>query len=167
MKRLFKIKHLFYLAIVFLGGMLMQSCAVNNEYVQSSVPVSDIVQMSKNGVSSKDIIKDLKRSHSVYFLQADQLAKLRNEGVQDSVLNYMEKTHIQAVRRNQQAEDYYYGGPGFGYSWYGPGWGWGWGWPYGYGGWAYGPNIIIRGGEGHGDFHGGEEHGEFHGGGRR
>ncbi len=164
MKRLLKFKHFVYLIIIFLGGMLLQSCAVSNEYVQSSIPVSDIVKMSKDGVSSKDIIKDLRRSHSVYFLKADQLANLRNEGVQDSVLNYMEKTHIQAIRRNQQAEDYYYGGPGYG--WYGPGWGWGW--PYGYGGgWAYGPSIIIHGGEGHGDFHGGEGHGDFHGGGRR
>ncbi len=156
MKRLLKIKHLVYLIIIFIGGISLQSCAVSNEYVQSSIPVSDIVKMTKDGVSSKDIIKDLRRSHSVYFLKADQLANLRNEGVQDSVLNYMEKTHIQAIRRNQQAEDYYYGGSGFGYGWYGPGWGWPYG--YGYGGWAYGPSIIIRGGGGHGDFHGGDRH---------
>jgi len=55
--------------------------------------------MSKDGVSSKDIITEINQTHTVYSLKADQLFKLRDEGVQDSVLNYMEETKINAVSR--------------------------------------------------------------------
>jgi hypothetical protein len=73
------------------------------------VTVPDIVKMSKDGYSSKSIIKEIRQSHTYYTLKADQLSKLQNEGVPDSVINYMEKTHIDAVRRNQQINDSYYG----------------------------------------------------------
>jgi hypothetical protein len=175
MKSLVKFKLLIYLFLATTGTMLLQSCAVYNPYNLAVVPVTDIVQMSKDGISSKDIIDKLKDTHSVYLLQADQYAKLNSEGVQDSVINYMEKTKMQAIRRNQQMQDAYYGYPGmYDYGYWGMGFGWPygyWGWPYGYGGWGFGPTIIFRGGGGynggyHGDFHGGyHAGGGFHGGG--
>jgi len=61
--------------------------------------------MSKDGVSSKDIITEINQTHTVYSLKADQLFKLRDEGVQDSVLNYMEETKINAVQQNQRYAD--------------------------------------------------------------
>ena len=154
MKNLVKFKNLIYLFFMTAGVMFFQSCAVYNPYNLSSVPVSDIVQMSKDGVSSKDIIKELKSSHSVYLLKADQLAKLKNDGVQDSVINYMEKTHMDAIRHDQRMADSYYPGSGmYGYGYYGMGFGW----PYGgYWGWDMGPTVIIRGGGGYrGGYRGG------------
>jgi hypothetical protein len=160
MKSLVKFKNLIYLFLMTTGVTLFPGCSVYNQNSQASVPVSDIVQMSKDGVSSKEIIKELRQSHSIYLLKADQLAKLRNEGVQDSVINYLEKTHLDAIRHDQRMSDSYYGYPDYyGYGYYGPGFGW----PYGYWGWGFGPTIVFRGG---GDFHGGY-HGGFHGGGRR
>ncbi len=152
MKSLIKFKNLVYLFFITIGAMLLQGCAVYYPNNMASVPVSDIIQKSQDGVSSKDIIKELRKSHSVYFLKADQLAKLRNEGVQDSVINYMENTHINAIRRNQRMQDSYYMGPGmYGYGYYG------FGWPYGgYWGWNMGPSIIIRGGR---DYDGGHMRG--------
>jgi hypothetical protein len=50
--------------------------------------------MSKDGLSSRDIINEIRHSHTVYTLKADELAKLQNEGVQDSVINYMEQAAI-------------------------------------------------------------------------
>ena len=160
MKSLVKIKNLIYLFFITIGAMLLQSCVATYPNNLSSVPVSDIIQKSQDGVSSKDIIKELRRSHSVYFLKADQLAKLKNEGVQDSVINYMENTRINAIRRNQQMRDSYYMGPG----WYGNGYyGYGYGWPYGgYWGWNMGPSIIIRGGRDLDDGHRGGSHGGRH-----
>jgi hypothetical protein len=156
MKILLKYKYLVYSVLLIFGVIFLQGCAVYQPNIVSAVPVSDIVQMSKDHVSSKDIIHDLRRSHSVYLLPADQLAALKNEGVQDSVINYMERTHMDYIRRNQQAEDSYSMWPGYGYGFYGPYFGW----PYYGWGWGWGPTVIVHGGEGH---EGHEGH-EFHGG---
>ena len=173
MKNLIRFKYLIGLFFTGLFAMLFQSCIVYNPYKysgrynsydQPSLPVSDIVQMSKDGASSKDIIKEIRRSHTVYWLKADQLAKLRDEGVQDSVINYMEKTHIDAVSRNQRLSDSYYWWPGSdGYLYESLGFGW----PYwGYWGWNIGSAILFSGRFGgyYGGFHSGY-HGGSHGGG--
>jgi hypothetical protein len=156
MKNKILIRNLIGFMFLLIIVVFIQSCAVYSPNTAQMVTVPDIIQMSKNGVSSKDIIKDIRRSHTVYGLKADQLAKLRDQGVQDSVINYMEKTHMDAIAQNQWRQDYWW--PGYDGYWYG-----GFGWPY-YGGfwgwnWGWGPSIVFnyRGG-----FHGGE--GGFHGG---
>ncbi|MDP4222377.1 MAG: hypothetical protein Q8868_03600 [Bacteroidota bacterium] len=138
-----------YLTIIVLGAALLNGCAVYSPTYQASLPVDEIVKMSKEGVSSKDIITDIRRSHSVYTLRAADLAALRDEGVQDSVINYMEKTHMDAIRRDERMSDFYYGYPGgYGY----PYWGFNYGYPY-YWGWGFGPTIIVR--HGYDGYHGG------------
>lgn len=145
MKNTGKINHLFYYLFLILAVAFMQSCMVNNPEHLATLPVSDVVRMSKDGVSSKAIIGEMRKSHSVYMLPANKLAELKSEGVQDSVLNYMQRTHLNAIRQEQRMEDYYYGYPGmYGYPYYG----FGYGWPYGYWGsgwgWDFGPAIIIH-----------------------
>jgi hypothetical protein len=162
MKNLMKFKNVIYLSFIVAGIVLLQGCTIYRPYSAQLVTVPDIVQMSKDGITSKDIIREIRKSHTVYGLKADQLAKLRDEGVQDSVINYMEKTHIDAIRQNQRMEDSYYWWPGYNRYLYD---GFGFGWPYyGYLGWNWSPVIIYngRGGGIHGGFHG-----SFHGGGRR
>jgi len=158
----FKKEHGFFF-LIFMAA-IFQSCVVYNPYSKQQVSVPDIVQMSKDGLSSKAIISDLGHTHSVYTLKADQLAKLRDEGVQDSVINYMQKTQLDAVRRDQSIADSYYGWSG---GYYGPYGGFGFGWPfgyYGYGyGWGFGPTIVLHGG----GYYGGGYRGGFHGGGGR
>ena len=152
MKRKTKIKLSGMITLLLIGAGLLtlQSCVVYNPYYLPSVPVTDVVQMSKEGMSSKDIIKKMRKTHSVYLLKADQLAKLREEGVQDSVINYMEATHFNAIKQTQRLNDSYYMYPGtLGYGFWGPGY---WG-PYGYWGYDFGPAVIIHGGGGR--FHGG------------
>jgi hypothetical protein len=144
MKNQKKINHSIFLVLTVAGVMLFQNCAVYNN-VPPAITVPEIVQMSKDGVDSKDIIKDIKRSRTVYWLKADQLARLRDEGVSDSVINYMEKTHINAVRQNQRLEDSNYWWPGWDGYWYG---GPAFGWPYDYWRYNWGPTIIFNGHEG-------------------
>lgn len=158
MKNLKKFKRVIHLSFIVTSVILLQGCVTYKPYSAQLVTVPDIVQMSKDGVSSKDIIKDIRKSHTVYGLKADELAKLRDEGVQDSVINYMEKTHIDAIRRDQRMNDSYYGYPGYDGYWYG---GFGLGWPY-YGFGYWGPTVIFNGRIGGEGYHGG-----FHGGGRR
>ena len=140
MKKMSKFRYAIYFSLIAAGIALLQSCAVDRTYTSQMVTVPDIVQMSKDGQSSKNIIKEIKKSHTVYSLKADQLLKLRDQGVQDSVLNYMEETKIKAIRRDQRyAYPYYWSGAPGGY-FYGP---YGWGSPYGYYGWGFGPSIIF------------------------
>ena len=158
MKREVVIRNFVKIFAVVAGSVLLNGCVVYSPYDRQDIPLSDIVRMSKDGVSSKDIIRDMRHSHSVYALKADQLANLRNEGVQDSVLNYMQETHIDAVRRQQMMSDSYYGWYG---GYYGPYSGLGFGWPYGLYGWGWGPTIIYSVHRGYGGFHG-AGHGGFH-----
>ena len=141
------LKHVIFLFILVSGGALLHSCAVYGPEVKP-VTLPDIVQMSKDKVSSKNIINEIKKSHTAYPLKASEYAKLQQQGVADSVVNYMLKTHIDLIQHNQQMQDSYYWSPWYGGYWYG---GLGYGWPYGYWGWRMGPTIIhLNGGrQGH------------------
>jgi hypothetical protein len=152
MKRLLNIRNSIFLLLILAGSSLVQSCVVYNPYDRQDIPLSDIVKMSKDGVSSRDIIKDMRQSHSVYALRADQIAKLHDQGVQDSVLNYMQNTHYKSLRDNQMMQDSYFGWYG---GYYGPYGGFCYGWPYGLYGWGWGPTIIFSGHHGYSGFHGG------------
>ena len=132
------------------GLLLLQSCVVYQQSREPAVKVPDILQMSKDGVTSKEIIQKIKKSHTTYTLKAGELSKLQKLGVSDSVINYMEQTHFNAIRQDARDKNSYnYWGPGWGGYYYGyPNYGW----PY-YSFWGYwGPSIIYRGGghyEGH------------------
>ena len=142
------LRRLAIMGVIVAAGLILNSCAVYAPQYQASLPVSEIVKMSKDGVPSKNIIRQIRSSHSVYELPASDLAKLKNEGVQDSVLNYMQKTQLDAVRRDQRYQDSGYGYPGmpwnpyygFGYPYYG----FGYGLPYRYWGWGSGPVIEKK-----------------------
>jgi len=158
MKNLEKLKHLIYFLFIGLSLGMLQSCVTTNVYRTPPVTVSDILQMTKDGIPAQTIISKMRKSHTVYRLKADQLAELQKQGVAADVINYMENTHLAAVRHNQQLEDlgywwpgwdgYYYGGPAFG-------------WPYNYWNFNWGPGIIIEG-HSRGESHEREEH-EGHG----
>jgi len=141
------LKHVIFLFILVSGGALLHSCAVYSPEVKP-VTLPDIVQMSKDKVSSKNIISEIKKSHTAYTLKASEYAKLQQQGVADSVVNYMLKTHIDLIQHNQQMQDSYYWWPWYGGYWYG---GLGYGWPHGYWGWRMGPIIIHLNGNGHGN----------------
>ena len=145
MKTLINFYHRLGLLVITSCLWLLQSCIIYQQAPpprEPMVKVSDIIQMSKNGATSKVIISKIKASHTAYTLKADQLAKLSKQGVADSVINFMEQTHINSVLRNMSNGNYYnYGGLGFGgyygYPFYG--------YPFSYGGY-WGPTFIYGGG---------------------
>lgn len=87
----------------------------------SPVTVKEIVEMTKAGIPPETIINTIQQSQTVYRLQASQLVQLKEMGVSDEVINYMQQTYIDAVRQNQAYEDwsnftladdgFWYGGP--------------------------------------------------------
>jgi hypothetical protein len=87
--------------------------------------VSEVVQMSRQGVPAKTIIHKIRESETVYRLSAAQLAQLHDEGVSNPVINYMQRTYLDCVRKEQRLRDenmwelgpdgYWYGGAPFGW----------------------------------------------------
>lgn len=142
MKNQIQGRSVIFVFILVLGLVFLSGCAVNNQITVSPVTVPDIIRMSKDSLSSKDIIHEIRKSHTAYTLKANEYIKLQKEGVADSVVNFMQKTHLNLIRQQQQMQDSYYWYPGYSNWLYGyPAYGW----PYYNRGW-YSPSIIFRGG---------------------
>ena len=144
-----------YLSILVIGALFMQGCMVYQTYSVPPVTVADILQMTKDSVPTDQIIQKMKESNTVYRLTAAQLTDLSKKGVAPEVLNYMQETHLEAVRQNQQLEDQSYWWPGWDGYWYG---GPAFGWPPYYWQYNWGVGINIpRGYEHHSHGHRGDD----------
>ncbi len=99
------------------------------------VTVSEIISMSKSGVTSQEIIKQIRASGTIYRLKASELAALKSQGVSDDVIDYMQSTYLDAMRRDAFYRANYYGPGCWGYypNYYGP----------------YPPVIVIEQPRGH------------------
>lgn len=65
-------------------------------------PTTDeIVQMAKDGIPAAEIIQRLEESRALYPLKASQLAQLRQDGVPDEVIDYMQQTLIETERMRE------------------------------------------------------------------
>jgi hypothetical protein len=60
---------------------------------------TEIIQMSKEGVPADTIIQKMRESWAVYYLSASQLAKLKDQGVPEKVIDYMQYTQLEDARR--------------------------------------------------------------------
>ena len=89
------------------GSAPLGGCArVEFEQTKTAVMVSEVILMSKEGVPAETIVKKMCDSKSVYRLTAAQLAYLHDQGVADRVINYMQQTYLEAVRREQNLADW-------------------------------------------------------------
>ncbi len=84
--------------------------------------LEQIVQMSKNGISSDEIIKELKETRAVYPLTGAQIAQLHEDGVADPVLDHLQQAYVNAVRWQERShyENRFWGFGCFGCSYYRP-----------------------------------------------
>ncbi len=83
---------------------LLAGCATLGVKRPDPIRVSQVIEMSRNGVPPDGIVKQMRDSGSVYRLSAAQLAELHDMGVADPVLDTMQQTYIDAERRAQSAE---------------------------------------------------------------
>jgi len=94
-------------SMVLDGSAPLGGCArVGFEETKTPVMVSEVILMSKEGVPAETIVKKMRDSKSVYRLTAAQLAYLHDQGVADRVINYMQQTYLEAVRREQNLADW-------------------------------------------------------------
>ena len=102
-----------------LVAVVMAGCAMLGGTRPQPVKVPEIVELSKSGMPAADIIAKMRASGTVYRLQASQLVKLKEQGVAPEVLDYMQQSYLDAVKRDaayeqwqhwSQFDDYWYGG---------------------------------------------------------
>jgi hypothetical protein len=88
---------MFLVSSALLGGCATLGFGQN----KAPVTVSEVVRMSEEGLPPETIVNKMRDSETVYRLSAAQLAQLHDQGVQDQVINYMQETYLNAVRREQ------------------------------------------------------------------
>lgn len=117
------------LALMLYGGVsvLFTCCALFGSGAHEPAPVTieEIIRMSNAKVPADAMLTKMRESGTVYPLRASQLAHLHDEGVPDAVVDYMQETYLEAVRRDQALEDwahwtlagdgYWYGGRPYGW----------------------------------------------------
>lgn len=113
------------LALILLASAILTACASVEK--REPVTLEQVITMSKAGTPPADIINKLKDSRTVFVLSGSQYAKLREDGVDDTVLDYIQKTYVMSVEMDARLRYQ---------SMY---WGYGWGYPYRpyYGPWPY------------------------------
>jgi hypothetical protein len=95
------------LSMVLAGGALLSGGgALGFDQTEQRVTVSEVVRMSEQRVPAETILNKMRDSRSVYRLSAAQLAQLHDQGVQDEVINYMQQTYLDAVRREEDVANW-------------------------------------------------------------
>jgi hypothetical protein len=82
--------------IVLLCVSLVAGCAGMQHRPPPSV--DQIVEMSKAGKPADEIIRELQETRAVYPLTASQIVRLHEQGVPDSVLDYMQNAYAESIR---------------------------------------------------------------------
>ena len=94
-------------SVLLAGSALFGGCStLGFEQSKPPVSVSEVVQMTQEGVPAETIIEKMREAKSVYRLDAAELARLHERGVADPIINYMQRTYLEAVRREQSLADW-------------------------------------------------------------
>jgi hypothetical protein len=111
-------------ALLLLSAALAAGCATTPH--KPAVTVEQVIEMSQAGTAPADIVHKMREAGTVYRLSGSELARLKERGVSDEVLDYMQGTNLDDARRRALTDYQSYWGPPYfgphGY-WYGaPGW---------------------------------------------
>lgn len=93
---------------ILLSCLLIASCASVPRPAPPSM--AEIVRMSQDKVSDEAIMDRIRASQGVYKLSASEFIEMRRQGVSDKVLDYMQNTYFDAVRRSERASPGMFGG---------------------------------------------------------
>lgn len=89
---------------------------------RTAYTMTQVIQLSRAGVPPADLVAQLRETRTILPVTGSQYAQLKEQGVSDEVLDYMQKTYVAQVEADARwrARSTYYG---YGYGYY----------PYGYG----------------------------------
>jgi hypothetical protein len=82
--------------VLVLAAALVAGCA-SPPPLRPPPTTAEIVQMAKDGASAETIIQRIEALRGVYPLPASEFARLRAEGVPDQVIDYMQRTYLNAT----------------------------------------------------------------------
>jgi hypothetical protein len=102
--------------------LALAGCATLGEPLPPPPSLAEIVASARAGEPAQQIIERMQRSRAVYRLPASALANLREQGVPDPVIDYMQSVHLDVVRFEESMRALSFRGPGWG-PW-GPAYGW-------------------------------------------
>ncbi|MGB7293694.1 MAG: hypothetical protein WBD99_16110 [Thermodesulfobacteriota bacterium] len=94
-----------FLIMVFFPILFLGSCASVRSNGISKVTVPDIIEMTKAGASDQEIINEIEQSKTVYKLDGNAYARLRQIGVSDNVINYMQETYTDEIQHRQDRDE--------------------------------------------------------------
>lgn len=60
--------------------------------------LEQIVEMSQAGKPAEEIIRELQDTRAVYPLTGSQIARLHDQGVPDTVLDYLQNAYAESIR---------------------------------------------------------------------
>jgi hypothetical protein len=86
-------------ALGALWAILLSGCAARH------IPrptLDDVVQMSQDGRPAEEIVRVLQQSHAVYPLTASQILSLHENGVDISVLDYLQSEYAARIRHEER-----------------------------------------------------------------
>ena len=110
------------LAMVFLSTAIVAGiagCAHFNTTKPEPITVPQVVKMAKDGIPADVMIAKMEASGTVYRLKASQLANLEDEGVPPEVIDYMQRTYLDAVKNDARYEHLRYWDQEGEFGWYG------------------------------------------------
>jgi len=100
-------------ALALATCILASACATFEK--REPMTLEQVIQASKSGTPPADIINKLKESRTVFALSGSQFAKLREDGVDDTVLDYIQRTYVASVEMDTRLRyQSMYGGYGWG-----------------------------------------------------
>lgn len=96
-------KPIFLLGIV---ALLAAGCATPRP---RPVPLTqaDVISMTKAGMADEEITRQIDATYTVFILNAEDVARLRTEGVHDRVIDFMLDTKVRAAVAEERRRNYY------------------------------------------------------------
>ncbi len=83
-------------AAIFISLALLTGCAGMQRRPPPSI--EQIVELAQAGKPAADIIRELQDTRAVYPLTATQIVRLHEQGVPDTVLDYMQNAYAESIR---------------------------------------------------------------------
>ncbi|MEO8040466.1 MAG: hypothetical protein ABI794_16985 [Betaproteobacteria bacterium] len=100
-------------AVVVAACVLASACATFAP--REPMTLEQVITASKSGTPPADIINKLQESRTVFALSGSQYAQLRADGVDDTILDYIQRTYVASVEMDTRLRyQTMYGGYGWG-----------------------------------------------------
>ncbi len=92
-----------WLLVILFAVVVTQGCAS----FMTRPSVSQVVKMSQEGVPSEQIIAEMRKNDTVYYMSDEEMENLQKQGVSYSVTRYMREKRDQAMALETRRQSYY------------------------------------------------------------